>query len=272
MTQSKQCLPATAGGEQCNPKRDAHRVSGQQATTAKILQARGLGETQSGQAAGGLWRDAGLAYPVTALHTKATNGVHIRLGQRDSVIPLPDDSIDLRDSIDLQAPEWICGRSRSKGFGVIRFIVAIPLVLIGLVIIFFLYCEARKAYWDYRVKEMCEKDGGGKVLQTVELSEQEYVRLLNKFGKFEIPLDGPGAGDAPIVQKQTSTYIRRNDPEVRQDQTTIIRKSDSAILARSIIYSRVGGDLIAFHPSYYSCPKKPVDIYSTVVNHSGANK
>lgn len=162
--------------------------------------------------------------------------------------------------------------NKCGGFGVLGWLVMIPVTLVVLLILTIGFFEGRKAYWDSKVKEMCGKDGGGKVLRTVELSKQEYVRLLNKFGKFEIPLDGPGAEDAPIVQKQTSTYIRRNDPEVRQDQTTIIRKSDSAILAISIIYSRVGGDLIALHPSYFSCPEKPVDIYSTVVSYSGAKK
>ncbi len=159
-----------------------------------------------------------------------------------------------------------------RGASVIKTLLLIPVALVLLIALAFAFFEGRKAYWDHRVREMCEKDGGGKVLRTVELSKVEYVRLLNKFGKFEIPLDGLEAEGAPIVQKQTSTYIRRNNPEVRQDQTTIIRKSDGAILAMRNIYSRVGGDLITFHPSYYSCPERPVDIYSMVINHSGAKK
>ena len=33
MTQNKQSLPETAGGERCRPKMDANRLSGRQATT-----------------------------------------------------------------------------------------------------------------------------------------------------------------------------------------------------------------------------------------------
>ncbi len=161
---------------------------------------------------------------------------------------------------------------RSGGFGLIGWIIAIPLVIAALLIIIIAFYEGRKAYWDFEVRKLCAKDGGGKVLRTVALSKQEHARLINKFGKFEIPLDRPEAENAAIVQKQTSTYIRRNDPEVRQDLTVIIRKVDNAILAEKIIYSRVGGDLIALHPSYFSCPEMSMDIYSAVVRQNGVKE
>jgi Tfp pilus assembly protein PilV len=46
-----------------------------------------------------------------------------------------------------------------QGFGLVKVLISIPLVLIGLVILAFAYTELNKAYWDYRVKELCEKEG-----------------------------------------------------------------------------------------------------------------
>ena len=162
--------------------------------------------------------------------------------------------------------------NRCRGFGIVGWLFMIPVGIVALMILAVGFYEGRKAYWDHKIRELCEKDGGGKVLRTIDLNRQEYSHLLNKFGKLETPLDRSGADDALIVQKQTSTYIRRNDPEVRRDVTVVIRKSDSAILAESVIYSRVGGDLIALHPSYFSCPEELTDIYSAVVRQIGAKK
>ncbi|MBX3666069.1 MAG: hypothetical protein KF834_10330 [Burkholderiales bacterium] len=154
-----------------------------------------------------------------------------------------------------------------SGFGLMGLIVSIPIVLVVFLIIVFAFYEGRIMYWDYQIKKICEQDGDGKIMQTVVLNEQEYARLLNKFGKLEIPLSTSKEG-MPLFQIQDSTYIRRSDPEVRQDKTTIIRGADGVILATQAIYSRVGGDLVTFHPSYYSCPEKPLDIYSKVIVQS----
>lgn len=155
---------------------------------------------------------------------------------------------------------------KSNGFGIVGWLLMIPVVVIVLLILVIGFYEGRKAYWDYRVREMCEKDGGAKVFQTVELNEQQYALLLNKFGKLDIPLDRPVSRNAPIVRKEASIYIRRNDPEVRQDQLVVIRKSDQKVLGTRVSYSRVGGDLIALHPSYFSCPEKSVDLFSAIIH------
>jgi hypothetical protein len=158
----------------------------------------------------------------------------------------------------------------SNSFSVIGWVLTIPLALVALTIIALCFHEGRKAYWDYQIKEFCGKEGDGKVLQTIELTKPEYDRLLNKFGKLEIPLSTLDRSDTPIFQTQESSYIRRADPEVREDKTAIIRRSDGAVLATRSTFSRVGGDLIAFHHSYYSCPENPADIYSGVIVRSKA--
>lgn len=161
---------------------------------------------------------------------------------------------------------------KSRGFGIVGWLLMIPVAVVVLLVLAVGFYEGRKAYWNSKVKEMCEKDAGTKVFQTIELNEQQYVLLINKFGKLDIPDDKPDARNAPIVRKETSTYIRRNDPEVRRDQLVVIRKSDQQILGTRVTYSRVGGDLIALHPSYFSCPEESVDLFAAVVHMSKEQK
>jgi hypothetical protein len=134
------------------------------------------------------------------------------------------------------------------------------------------YVPGQQSYWDAQIKEMCGRDGGGKVFEVVSLNSQQYSLLLNKFGQISPPLESKAGGDVPIVQRFISTYIRRSDPEIRRDELSVIRKSDGKILGLSVYYSRVGGDLISLHPSYFSCPEKPVDIFTAVIRQAGEVK
>jgi len=59
--------------------------------------------------------------------------------------------------------------NKQYGVSVIKFIALTPLILIGLVVMAFVFTLLNKAYWDYRVKQMCEKDGGVTVYEKVEL-------------------------------------------------------------------------------------------------------
>lgn len=142
-----------------------------------------------------------------------------------------------------------------------------PVAILVLVVGFY---EGRKAYWDYQVKQMCEKDGGAKVFEMVEMAPPEYVLLLNQFGELSPPQEHAASRGAPIVHRNTSHYIRRSDPEVRRDELSVIRKSDGKVLGVKVSYSRVGGDFPTgiTHPSYFSCPEQPADIFTLVIRSS----
>ena len=157
----------------------------------------------------------------------------------------------------------------SRGLSTIGWLITMPIVLLILAIGFY---EGRKAYWDYRVKGMCEKDGGVKVFQTVELNEQEYALFLNKFGQLDIPLENRAVENVPIVHSDTRTYVHRGNPEVWRYQLVVIRKSDKKALGVRISYARVGGDLFALHPSRYLCPEKSEDLFSAIVHKTKVRK
>ena len=113
---------------------------------------------------------------------------------------------------------------------------------------------------------------GGEIFEAAELKKQQYVLLLDKFGQLDIPAENRVTEDIPIFHKATRTFIHRNNPEVWKYELEVIRKNDKKVLGMRVTYWRVGGDLIALHPSQFSCPEKSEDIFSAVVHESGEKK
>lgn len=152
-------------------------------------------------------------------------------------------------------------------------LLLIPIVLLVVLAASFVFFEGRKAYWDYRVWEMCEKDGGVKANETIDVDAKTYESLKNKFGQIDIPRsDDPRSAGAIAVHTYKDVYIRRSDPEVRRSELAVIRVSNGAVVATSTTYSRVGGELFALHPSYFSCPSAPKDFFASVINLKGVTK
>lgn len=151
------------------------------------------------------------------------------------------------------------------GFGLVGRLVALLIALIFLVIFTVGFYEGRKAYWDHRITKMCEEDGGIEIYETVQLDEYEYSLYVNKFGNFSIPRASDNKNHTSLISEDSSIYIRRNNPEIRKNKLTVIRRSDGKVLGSRVSYSRRGGDLIAPHPSIFRCPEKLENIFLAVV-------
>src|SRR5262245_9987043 len=121
------------------------------------------------------------------------------------------------------------------------------------------YVPGEKAYWDAKVKELCEQDGGLKIFETVHLNNEQYALLLNRSGKLDPPLAGEAANGIPIVYAVKTTIVHNGYPEVFRTELAVLRVSDNKTLGTSVTYSRVGGDLLGFHPSHFSCPEQSAD-------------
>jgi len=154
-----------------------------------------------------------------------------------------------------------------RGVGAVRLLAWIPVALILLLVLVVGFYEGRKAYWDYRVREMCEKDGGVKVIEIIDVDASTYQSLKNKFGQIDIPVkEDPRSVGAVVFHSYKDIYLRHDDPEVRRSELVVTRASSGAIVATSITYSRVGGDILALHPSHFSCPSAPNDFFASVIN------
>lgn len=167
--------------------------------------------------------------------------------------------------------------NNQKGIGVIKVIALTPLVLILLLAATFGFYEARKAYWDHRVREMCEEDGGVKVFEMVELTADDFERNDGKSGMIQVM---PGSTTIPkheYMYTQEIKLIRKSGPRVFQRTTRVFRKYDEKVLGQSISFRRSGGDFptIIGHPSGFGCKeydRSRVDILKAIFHFEGVNK
>ena len=100
----------------------------------------------------------------------------------------------------------------------------------------FLLAGCEKARLDQQVKELCVKDGGIKVYETVKLPAERF----DQWGMVK-PYDPTQKENALGVE-----YLYRHQ---------VFRRSDGKLLGETISYGRGGGDMPGpWEPSSYHCP------------------
>lgn len=128
-------------------------------------------------------------------------------------------------------------------------LVLVPLLVVG-------FYKGRKAYWDGQVRELCAKDGGIKVYETVKLPADRF----DEFGTVKIPVKKSATNRDGYYYENNTQILRGDDPVVRRSHTRIVRSVDGFFVGESISYHRVGGDLPGpWHPSHFACPK-PIEL------------
>ena len=146
--------------------------------------------------------------------------------------------------------------NKQRGIGIIKLIALIPVILIGLVILAFIFTLLNKAYWDYRVRQMCEKDGGVTVYEKVELTEEEYKKYDGFMGAIIVPPETYSDTNKYLyLSKVEKEIIRKSNPSVYHRQATVYRKSDGKKFGKVVNYHRGGGDFptVISHPSGFDC-------------------
>jgi hypothetical protein len=181
----------------------------------------------------------------------------------------------------------------SRGMGLVKVLVLIPLALIAILVVTFGFYEARKAYWDYQVDKLCAIDGGIKINEVMYLDAPEYAQLkshrLEGNEWIEIPyvhiseqVDGsiyisPGEDEAKravAYQRHKKTHIRIAHPHVFKEESSIIRSKDGVVLASDTQYGRSGGDiselpfLFAFFGTGHGCARKNLPSLQTNLTNS----
>lgn len=148
---------------------------------------------------------------------------------------------------------------KKSGMSALKWIALSPFiligVLIGLLMLGFASTAMIRVFWDYRVDQMCEVDGGDTVYKKVFLSRQEYTKNLDPSGR-EIIAQWEGSshrkGDGDFLSRIETTNIRKGFPKISKTVITIFRASDKETLAESISYHRIGGDFLNITTGY-SC-------------------
>ncbi|MCU7937670.1 MAG: hypothetical protein KZQ99_22945 [Candidatus Thiodiazotropha sp. (ex Dulcina madagascariensis)] len=109
----------------------------------------------------------------------------------------------------------------------------------------------KKMYYDAQVREMCAKDGGIKIYETVELSAERF----GQNGGLNIKSEEYAKSTDEYYFSMNESILRNKNPKLTRFTTKIIRRSDQKILGEAVRYGRAGGDLPGFwHSSSYGCP------------------
>lgn len=139
------------------------------------------------------------------------------------------------------------------------------MILLGLLWL----AEGEKWLLDRQVWEMCARDGGVEVYETVKLSAEKF----NQYGQpnFYHPNQGEYALGAEYMFKEDILYYKRGNPEFLMEHQKILRRLDGKLLGEGIVYVRRGGGLPGPWPeSLYICPaRKDMGLVEKIFVSSG---
>jgi hypothetical protein len=116
-------------------------------------------------------------------------------------------------------------------------------------------CEARKAYYDWQVRRMCERDGGVAIFDKVPVTRSQLDALGKVGGHVSIPPKNLAGPDSPAFSTYEREVIKEGSPSIRKWVETVVRSSDNKVVARVTSYTRSGGDFPSHaEPSSFTCP------------------
>lgn len=125
---------------------------------------------------------------------------------------------------------------------------------------------------DRQMEELCKKDGGVKVYETVTLSPAEYDAVFNYVVKHKTQEDYYGPDYRYVSESKhligSEDSAAKGRGELTRHYSAMYRKSDNSLLGESIWYSRVGGEflyLFGFQPSGNTCPLSGTDLGRSVL-------
>jgi hypothetical protein len=105
---------------------------------------------------------------------------------------------------------------------------------------------------DRQVRELCAKDGGVRVYETMVLPPE----LIGKHGQIQIPEKAQMKPSDEYYYESSKHYYRKGNPEMSRKQYRVVRRSDGKVLGELILYGRGGGDFPGpWHGSSFTCPE-----------------
>lgn len=129
---------------------------------------------------------------------------------------------------------------------------------------------------DRQMEELCKKDGGIKVYETVTLPASSYIQMVKPGPYMPVAEDswfvrvGPGDNYRHYTRRE---YIvgkgarhERGEGSLSRVHESIYRWPEKHLLGESVRYSRGGGDgfTFGFQPSGKSCPHLTRGLYQSV--------
>lgn len=144
---------------------------------------------------------------------------------------------------------------RMRGASAIKLLVLVPVALVLLLVLVVGFYEGRKAYWDAKVREMCEKDGGVVILENIKISREQERYLPHAGGVVSVTRESLSDPRAPAFARTRETTLRDWQPSVVRYEQEVVRRLDGRAVANAVFYLRSGGDFPSpAFPSRFSCP------------------
>lgn len=120
-------------------------------------------------------------------------------------------------------------------------------------------CEKDKL--DKQMAELCKKDGGNKVYETVVLPAHMFDESGYPFPGWRDRQDKEDRLSKDYLYIHDKTILKDGDPfkgqgRLSRIQIKVVRKKDQKILGETVAYIRAGGDgFVLGHYTMNSCPK-----------------
>jgi hypothetical protein len=131
-----------------------------------------------------------------------------------------------------------------------------PMRVVALILACLLACAACSSEadrLDAEAQRLCAIDGGVKVYETVGLPPEKF----NELGQALVPTgkDEKGWGYHTTFRLENLTG-RFSPPTLEKETLSVVRTTDSRVIAESVVYRRLGGDLLDgyLHGSGFHCP------------------
>jgi hypothetical protein len=117
-------------------------------------------------------------------------------------------------------------------------------------------CEKHRL--DEQVKELCAKDGGERVYQTVRLPKEQFTEHGDL--TFYRATRGENALGPDYIFVSEIKELKSGNPDLKRFYHRIERRSDGVILGEAVTYTRGGGDMPGpWHSSSFRCPEHAGD-------------
>lgn len=114
-----------------------------------------------------------------------------------------------------------------------------------------LISNGMKWWYDRQVSELCAKDGGVRVYETVRLPRERF----DKWGNVGIHEKGYAKPADEYYYESVIHYYREGNPTLLRSRSWVVRRSDNKVLGEAISYGRSGGDVPGpGHGSSFHCP------------------
>jgi hypothetical protein len=141
-------------------------------------------------------------------------------------------------------------------------------VLVGAPLVCLAGCERYSL--DRKMEELCKKDGGVKVYETVTLPASEFspeglpLYKYQTLAKSREDYLGPDYRyvEEVVILVGKDADIEKGEGRLTRRHTAIYRRSDGRLLGESVSYGRGGGDgfMFGFAPSGNHCPNPRVNL------------